>query len=408
VPKRPQRLTDREIKALKPKDKEYTTCIDDNLYILTTPHGVKRWLFIFLDRETKKRYKMTLGTYPFLALAKARSEALRLKALVLEGINPALEKKEAKATQNQNRQNTLENVVSIFLEHKQKSQRNSWSSSHAKKMQERIYNNLSPLYQKPFASISRDDLIGIFNAKIEKNHLELANRLYSLFREIWTFAVGRGFASVNIIDAIDKNSYIPLADNKNFYFIKEPKAFGRLLKDLESYGGYLAREALKLQSHLALRPGNLISIRWEWIDFKEKTLLIPSERMKTRKDFLVPLTSQALAIIEGLKILSGDKPCIFHSDTAKSGHITDVSLLQALESLGYKNIHNPHGFRHTFSTLCHENIDRHGFESRIIEMCLSHTDRNKIRAVYNKADRLSERRALMEWWSSYIDVLKGG
>lgn len=163
---------------------------------------------------------------------------------------------------------------------------------------------------------------------------------------------------------------------------------------------------MQLAPYVFLRPYNLRFLEWSEVDFENKLLDIPAEKMKMKQDFLLPLSSEALKIIEKIKPYSFAKSkYVFPSATSNLKTMSENTLNQALMKMGYKGIMTSHGFRSMFSTIAHEKIEEHGFNSDIIEACLAHTEQNKVKAAYNRTNKMKyfkEKKALIEWWGKWL------
>jgi integrase len=196
-------------------------------------------------------------------------------------------------------------------------------------------------------------------------------------------------------------------ENERFAHITDPKRLKELLIAIDSYSGeYVVRQLLRLLPLVALRPTEVRAATWNEIDFEKKIWSIGKERMKMRKDHIVPLSSQALRILEELYPYTKNSKYIFQSPRKSDTPLSDNSINKALSILGFKDEQTGHGFRHIFSTTCHSNLREHQFDSLVIEACLSHKDKNKERDVYNGAKYIPERMQLMQWYANYLDDLK--
>ena len=164
--------------------------------------------------------------------------------------------------------------------------------------------------------------------------------------------------------------------------------------------------ALKLAPYLALRPYNLRSLEWDEINFEKELIEISKEKMKMDKDFVLPLSKQALQILKEIEKFKSGSKYLFYSSSSQIRCISENTINHALHKMGYKNKHTGHGFRAMFSTIAHEHISEHGFHSDIIESCLSHSEKNAIKAAYNRESKfkyLEEKRKLMQWWADWLD-----
>lgn len=193
---------------------------------------------------------------------------------------------------------------------------------------------------------------------------------------------------------------------KNFPHITDKKELAQLLKDIDNYhGSILVKIALQIAPHVFVRPTNLRVMEWSEINFEEKIWTIPAEKMKMKNAHIVPLTDKVVSLLKEAELYK-QSDYVFYSPTTTKKPISDNSINQALQRIGYKDKMTGHGFRHTASTLLHEHIHIHKIPSEVIELQLAHTDKNQIRAVYNKAQFLDLRFELMNWWSNFLEDIK--
>jgi integrase len=186
--------------------------------------------------------------------------------------------------------------------------------------------------------------------------------------------------------------------------IVDPKEVGALLRAIDGYNGdIITKCALKLTPLVFLRPGELHSAEWSEIDFRKGVWTIPAAKMKMRRDHVVPLSTQAMAVLKDIQPITGSWRYVFPSARTKDRPMSNVTVLAALRRMGYdKEEMTAHGFRTIASTLLHDN----GFESAHIEMQLAHVERNRVKGVYNRAEYLEQRRAMMTWWANFLDKLR--
>jgi integrase len=254
----------------------------------------------------------------------------------------------------------------------------------------------------PVTSIAVRDLRSALLKIQEAGNQETAHRVRALAERIFRFAIATGRAERNI--ASDLRGTLAAVATTHFAAVTDPDAIGQLLRAIDGYQGQPSvMHALRLAPHVFVRPGELRAARWSEFDLDAATWVIPEDRMKMGRAHTVPLSTQALTILRELKEISGDGDLLFPGLRSKHRPISDNSLNAALRRLGYaKDEMTTHGFRTLASTRLHEL----GFNSGDIELQLAHLDRNQIRATYNKAERLAERRQMMQAWSGYVDGLR--
>jgi len=270
-------------------------------------------------------------------------------------------------------------------------------------LQHRFDKHLKPkLGKMPVTSIAVRDLRSVLLKIQEAGNQETAHRVRALAERIYRFAIATGRAERNI--ASDLRGTLTAVATTHFAAVTDPDAIGQLLRAIDGYQGQPSvMHALRLAPHVFVRPGELRAARWSEFDLKVATWVIPEHRMKMGRQHTVPLSTQVLMVLRELKEITDESELLFPGLRSRERPISDNSLNAALRRLGYaKDEMTTHGFRTMASTRLHEL----GFASDDIELQLAHLDRNQIRATYNKAERLAERRKMMQAWSDYLDGLR--
>jgi integrase len=402
-------LTDKEIKAAKPKEKEYKLFDGGGLYISITAKGKKWWRLKYSFEGKEKR--ISLGVYPLVTLQDARKKREELKYQIAQGINPAQERKdEKKNLQEEEIKNkyTFSYLANEYFTHSQ-SLSLPMSDNHLKKQKGRVANHCTPYIGNILAGeLKRNDVLGVINNIKRLGTHETARRVLSLIKAILDYGVDRELLEYNVASAIKASKEIGKRVNKHYPTITEPKALKILLLALDDYtGDYTTKQALRIMPHVALRAGNIRFAEWDEIDFKKRLWTIPAEKMKMKVEHIVPLTDTVIDILKETKNFSGYGTYVFPSSIHKTRPMSENTLNVALRRLGYtKEEMVSHSFRGIFSTVLHEKITEHGFDSLIIEMQLAHKEQNQVKAAYNHAKYLDDRVKLMEWWSEYLNSLK--
>jgi integrase len=238
-----------------------------------------------------------------------------------------------------------------------------------------------------------------------------AEKLISNINRIYKFAVTYNYIEHNIVADIDKKNIIISTRHNHYPAITNEFEVKELLNDIQSFEDLFKADittivALKLAPLVALRPLNLCSLEWSEINFEKEYIDIPANKMKTKKDFILPLSKQAIEILKSIEPFSVHKSkYVFPSPTSNLKNINDATINHALKKLGYKDRHCTHGFRSTFSTITHEKLKEHGFSSDIIESCLAHEEQNQVKASYNRSSKMKyfeEKKYLMQWWADWL------
>ncbi len=400
-----KKLTELEIKKAEIKDKDYNLSDGDGLYFVVRRNGSK---FFRLDfRYGGKRLSMSLGTYPKVSLKEAREKKDESKKLLNENINPISEKRIKKSSEYL----TLGIVINEWLELRAK------SSSEATVIQNRrMLNNITNwLGNIAIKDIKRIDIINILEKIQNKGVIETAHRLLSLMNKIYMFAVTKGYIEHNIIANIDKKSVL-VPSNKNIHHpaITTPNEIKELLKDINSMEEKYRCDIsvifiFKIIPYVFVRSENIRLMRWKELDLEKGVWEIPQERMKTNVDFVCPLPKQAIELIKQIEPYSRDRSeFVFPSRQRKDIGVSGATLSANLNKLGYQDRHTFHGFRSMFSTIAYEYYKEHGFHSDIIESCLAHKERNRVKAAYNRESKykyFEEKKELMQWWADWLDKL---
>lgn len=400
-----KKLTELEIKKAEIKDKDYNLSDGDGLYFVVRRNGSK---FFRLDfRYGGKRLSMSLGTYPKVSLKEAREKKDEAKKLLGQNINPISEKKIKKASEYL----TLGIVINEWLELRAKS-----SSEATITQNRRMLNNFTNwLGNVAIKDVKRIDIINILEKIQNKGVIETAHRLLSLMNKIYMFAVTKGYIEHNIIADIDKKSVL-VPSNKNIHHpaITSPNEIKELIKDINSMEEKYRCDIsvifiFKIIPYVFVRSENIRLMRWKELDLEKGVWEIPQERMKTNVDFVCPLPKQAIELIKQIEPYSRHRSeFVFPSRQRKDIGVSGATLSANLNKLGYQDRHTFHGFRSMFSTIAYEYYKEHGFHSDIIESCLAHKEKNRVKAAYNRESKykyFEEKKELMQWWADWLDKL---
>ncbi|QFY43969.1 tyrosine-type recombinase/integrase [Candidatus Methylospira mobilis] len=395
-------LSDIQVRKAKPQEKPFKLADERGLYLLVNPNGAKLWRMNY--RFTGKQKTLALGVYPDVSLSDARTKRDEARQLMAQGIDPSAQRKSAKAATAERAANSFEVIAREWLE----SQRSKWDTGTHEKIQARLESNLFPyLGVRPIAEITAPEQLTALRRVAERGANHTAARLRSDVSRIFRFAIATGRADRD--HARDITGALPAAKTAHMSTIVEPKAVGELLRALDGYTGLpVVRAALKLAPLVFLRPGELAGAEWGEFDLDAGEWRIPGERMKMDGRHIVPLSAQAVAILRDLHPLTGHQRYVFPHARNKGQHMSRETVRAALVRMGYgpssETPMTAHGFRGMASTLLHEQ----GWPSDMIERQLAHSEKNKVKAAYNHAEHLPERRKMMQSWADYLDGLKAG
>jgi integrase len=388
-------LNDIAIRNAKPEAKQRKFYDSGGLFLLVTPKGGKWWRFKY--RFGGKEKLLSLGTYPKVSLKDAREERDEIKKLLRKRIDPALKRKAEK--QAEAGQGSFDAVArEWFVKFSQ-----SWSQRHADTIEQRLENYILPnLGQRHINEITAPELLAVLRKIESSGYIETAHRVKQICGQIFRYAIATGRKDHD--PAADLKGALPPAKPKRMASIIDPKGVGGLLRAIDDYKGSLVTQcALQFGVLTFVRPGELRHTEWEEIDFETAEWRIPAEKMKMKSPHIVPLSKQALAILKKIKPLTDQSRYVFPSERSYSRPMSENTVNAALRRMGYtKDELTGHGFRSMASTLLHEK----GWKSDIIERQLAHQERNKVKAAYNHAEHLSDRRKMMQDWADYLDVLR--
>ncbi|CAE6837421.1 tyrosine-type recombinase/integrase [Paraburkholderia aspalathi] len=391
-------LTDTAVRNLKPSEKPYKLADGGGMYLHVLPSGAKYWRLAY--RLYGKQKIFAIGVYPQVSLAEARQIRDEAKKLVKQGIDPVVERKQNIWRKSEEQATTFELIAREWHTTK----RSSWTESHAKKIIKSLEADIFPkLGDRSITSISAPDLLAALRVIEARGALEIAGRVLQRCNAVFRYAVATGRAAFN--PAAELRGALKTPERKHHAAL----AHGELPEFLNKLAGYdgdpQTRLGLLLMAHTFVRTGELRAATWPEFNLELAEWRIPAERMKMREEHIVPLSRQAVALLRELKAIGGGSEFVFPSGNGRRDkHISENTLLYALYRMGYHSRATGHGFRATASTILNEM----GFHSDWIERQLAHAERNKVRAAYNRAQYLSERRQMMQRWSDYLDTVAVG
>lgn len=395
-------LTDTEIKRVKPLEKEFRMPDGRGLYLLVTPSGGKlwRWKYRFEHREKL----MTFGGYPDVTLSDARARHSAARSLLASGVDPmAVRKVEKIATVD----DSFKAVAEAWFKKWKVGKDERYADRLDRRMQRDVYTRIGNM---PITKIGTPDIVAVVKAVEERGAKDIARRVLISIGQIYRYAIAHNKALRNPAADIKPADILKTREVVNFARV-DAAEFPTLLRKIELYNGTpLTRLALKLMSLVWVRTFEMIGGEWSEIDWERSRWTIPKERMKKvkgsapRMPHIVPLSTQAVEVLRLLQTLTGEGQYMFPGDR-KNPTMSNNTLLQALERMGYAGDMTGHGFRGVASTILYENK----FEEDHIETQLAHMKRNKVRAAYDHAKYLPQRTEMMQWWGSYVEnALRGG
>lgn len=392
-------LTDTKIRNAKPKERQYKLFDSDGLFLIVSPAGGKWWRFKY--RFGGKEKLLSLGTYPKITLAKARTKRDKAREQVADGIDPGQVRKAVKAARS-NEENTFE-VIAREWHTKFKP---TWTPGHAKLILRRLELNIFPwLGDRPIIDIKAPEVLMSLRRIESRGALESAHRVRIICGQVFRYAVATGRAERDPVG--DLKGALPPARSKHLAAITDPEKVGGLLRAIDGYqGSFVTKCALKLAPLLFVRPGELRQMEWAEIDFDAAEWNIPAEKMKTDHPHLIPLARQAVDILKDLQPLTGCGHYVFPSPRTPKRPMSNNGVLSALRRMGFeKDEMSGHGFRAMARTILDEVLQ---VRPDFIEHQLAHAVRDPLGRAYNRTTHLPERRKMMQTWADYLDGLKTG
>ncbi len=389
-------LTDTTIRTAKPRDKQYKLSDEKSLYLLVNQAGK----YFRIDyRFDGKRKTLALGVYPDVTLKEARGKRDEARKLIANGVDPVRYRKITKVRRTEQAANSFEAVAREWFTNNN----HIWTEGHSKTIIRRLELNIFPWFgTRPVTSITAPELLGALRRIESRGALETAHRVKQICGQVFRYAIATGRAERD--PSADLRGALAPAKHGRMAAITDPKKIGELLRAIDGYEGtHVAKCALRLAPLVFVRPGELRHAEWEEIDFDNAEWRIPAEKMKMKISHIVPLSKQAVEVFGAVQPITGWGRYVFPSIRTNSRPMSENTVLAALRRMGYaKEEMSGHGFRAMASTVLHEQ----GWPSDIIERQLAHTERNSIKAAYNYAQHLPERRKMMAAWADYLDSLK--
>ena len=394
-------LTDTQLKSVKPKDKPFK--ISDGtvpglfVYVPATGTKIFRLKYSFQGKEQL----LTLGHYPAFSLAEAREAALGAKKMLAHGQNPAAAKKEAMAKAASN-DLLFKTIAHQWLELKKP----EWSKVHLDDTLQKLNLHILPhIGHYPIAEVDKAKIKTILDSLQAQNKFATLKKVRSAIAQIIQYALDLEIHGVvDCTNQLRRQYSSPAAQNRAA--ITKPGEVGGLMKSIEAYKevSLMTALALKFSALTFCRPGEIRRAEWAEIDLENSLWRIPASKMKSGQPHTVPLASQTIELLAALKPITGHSIYLFPSTRSVSQPMSEMTVTAALRRMGYaKEEMCAHGFRGMASTLLNEK----GYNRDWVERQLAHGPRDKVRAAYNHAEFLPERRKMMQEWADYIDELKG-
>lgn len=398
------RLNDLAVRKAEPRDKPYKLTDGGGLYLLVTPAGGKLWRLKY--RVEGREKLLSLGKYPDVPLARVGELAAIARRKIADGIDPAAEKADARAKRIE-----IERPPEVVTFAKVAE---AWAAEMTAQKHLSTISQLDAyrdyatagLGQLAIGEVKASDIMRTVKGINQAGKRETARRVFSTISRIFRYAVAHDLVERNPASDVKLADFLPSVEARHFACLKDPKAIGGLMRAIDEYeGSPITRLALNLAALTFVRPGELRHAEWSEVDVEEAEWRIPAAKMKMRALHIVPLSRQALAVIEALRPLTGGGSYLFPSERSEKRAMSENTVNAALRRMGYtREEMTGHGFRGMASTRLHEL----GCSHQVIEAQLAHAERDEVAAAYNHALYLEDRRGLMQVWADQLDELRRG
>lgn len=393
------RLSELKIKAAKPLEKDYVLVDGDGLQMRVRINGSKLWNFNYYHPVTKKRINMGLGAYPELSLAQARKMTIEARELLATGIDPKEQRDTLKQAKKAETEHTFQNIATAWYELKKDSVTPAYAEDIWRSLTLHVFPDLGA---SPISAISAPQVINLLRPLETKGSLETVKRLSQRLNEIMTYGVNSGLIHANPLSGI--RSVFKKPKKKNMAALAPDELKELMVAIANASIKRTTRCLIEWQLNTMTRPAEAATTRWADIDFEKRIWTIPAERMKKRRIHIVPLTEQALALLEAIKPYSEHREYVFPADRNPRTHCNSQTANMALKRMGFEGRLVSHGMRSMASTILNE----HGWDPELIEVALAHVDKDEVRSAYNRADYIERRRPMMAWWSEHIQEAATG
>jgi integrase len=393
------KLNDKAVRNAKPADRGYKLADGKGLYLFVTPTGSKLWRHKY--RFLKKEKLLSFGPYPELTLAEARQMRDEARRQILRGIDPGQAKRETELLILDRAANTFELVAREWLVNSSA----KWVPSHTARITKRFEQDVFPsIGARAVSEVTARELLQMLRKIEARGVIETAHRIHQNCGQVFRYAIATGRAERDV--ATDLRGALKPIVSTHHASIADPKGVADLLRAIYGYeGAIVTRCALRLAPLVFVRPGELRHAEWTEIDFGKAEWRIPAAKMKMKAVHIVPLSTQSLAVLKTIQAVTGDGRYVFPSVRTPDRPMSENTVNAALRRLDYTTDEmTGHGFRSMASTMLNEQ----GWNRDAIERQLAHGERDSVRAAYNYAEHLPERRKMMQAWADYLEALARG
>ncbi|PWC18969.1 tyrosine-type recombinase/integrase [Brenneria corticis] len=388
-------LTDVKVRSSKPTDKPYKLTDGEGMHLMVHPNGSKYWRLQY--RFDGKQRMLALGVYPQVTLSEARQRKDEARKQIANGIDPGEQKKLEKQARQTGIENNFKAVALEWHEYK----RPNWSKGYADDLMEAFENDIFPdIGKRPVAEIKPLEMLTTLRKLEKRGVLDKLRKIRQACSQVFRYAIVTGRAENNPVSELASALTPPKAEHFPHLLTDELPDF---LRALSSYSGSkITQLATRILMLTGVRTIELRQSEWKEFDFDKRIWEVPKERMKMRRPHLVPLSDQVIDALQQLYAVTGRYNLVFPGRNDITKPMSEASINQVLKRIGYHGKATGHGFRHTMSTILHEQ----GYNTAWIELQLAHVDKNTIRGTYNHAQYLEQRRGMLQWYGDFIDSLE--
>lgn len=393
MPRMTRPLTNNEILKAKPKEKDFTLHDGDGLFMLVKTSGKKLWRFRYQRPESSSRTNLSLGSYPSLTLASARQMRDQYLSLLVQGIDPQKQQEEV----SEQRQIELDSIFSVVATNWFQLKSKSVTEDYAKDIWRSLEKDIFPtIGEIPVQALKARTIVEALEPIKARGALETVRRLVQRINEIMIYAVNTGLIDANPASGVGMAFEKPKKQNMPTL---RPEELPKLMRALVmSNLSVPTRCLIEWQLLTLVRPSEASGARWDELDIDSKLWIIPGERMKAKREHIVPLSAEALEILKIMKPISFHREHIFPSRNSPKESMNSQTANAALKRIGYSGKLVAHGLRSIASTALNEQ----GFNADVIEAALAHSDKNEVRRAYNRSTYLTKRIELMDWWGAFV------
>lgn len=390
-------LTDTQIRNAKPKEKPYKLTDSNGLYLEVRPNGSKLWRYRY--RIGGKENLFAVGDYPAMSLTEARGERESARKLVKQGIHPSHQRRTDTLRRSIEAESTFQTVAETWV----KENGAHWSENYRRQIDQRLRGDAFPyIGALPIRSIVPAHIKDVLKRVEKRGSPASAKLLKTWIGGVFRYAAGELLVDTDPTWPLRNTIKAPKTKHIAHLTAKEIPAFLQAIEGVQ--GEYATKMAVQLLWLTLVRTVELRCAEWKEFDLEAGLWTVPAERMKMREPHVVPLSAQAVELLEALKPLTGRWQYVFPGRKDREQPLTHEAIRDVFNRAGYAGKFTPHGVRSTFSTYFNEA----GVDHELIELTLAHADRNKVRSAYNHAKKLDQRRQLMQQWADLTDAWRQG